>query len=205
MSTAMESRTSLDLVLVASHFGKLGGDGADVNEDGVVNIQDLELVAEAFGNAAASPPIRADGRETLTAEDVRRWLADAKKLEMTDSTMNRGIIVLERLLTALTKESSIPTETALLPNYPNPFNPETSIPYQLKEAADIRLTVYDVHGQVVRTLAAGFQSAGVYRNRDRAAYWDGRNERGEPVATGVYFCTLSAGDFSTTRRMLVGK
>ena len=195
----------LDLVLVASHFGELGGDGADINEDGVVNIQDLELVAEAFGNAAASPPIRADGRETLTAEDVRRWLADAKKLEMTDSTMNRGIIVLERLLTALTKESSIPTETALLPNYPNPFNPETWIPYLLKEAADVKLTVYGVQGRVVRTLAAGFQSAGVYRSRDRAAYWDGRNERGESVATGVYFCTLAAGDFSTTRRMLVGK
>ena len=194
----------LDLVLVASHFGKLRQDGADVNGDGVANLKDLELVADALGDAAA-PSSHAGGRGALTAEDVKKWLNDAKQLETADPTVQRGIITLERLLTALTRQTYIPTETALLPNYPNPFNPETSIPYQLKEAADIRLTVYDVHGQVVRTLAAGFQSAGVYRNRDRAAYWDGRNERGEPVATGVYFCTLSAGDFSTTRRMLVGK
>ena len=194
----------LDLVLVASHFGKLRQDGADVNGDGVANLKDLELVADALGDAAA-PSSHAGGRGALTAEDVKKWLNDAKQLETADPIVQRGIITLERLLTALTRQTYIPTETALLPNYPNPFNPETSIPYQLKEAADIRLTVYDVHGQVVRTLAAGFQSAGVYRNRDRAAYWDGRNERGEPVATGVYFCTLSAGDFSTTRRMLVGK
>ena len=124
---------------------------------------------------------------------------------MTDPTVRRGIIALERLLTALTEESRIPAETALLPNYPNPFNPETWIPYQLKEAADVNLAVYDVHGQVVRRLAVGYRPAGMYRSRDRAAYWDGRNERGESVATGVYFCTLAAGNFRASRRMLVGK
>ena len=195
----------LDLVLVAADFGKLEQDGADINGDGVVNLLDLELVADAFGNAAASPPSHAGGRGTVTAEDVREWLAHAKALVTTDPTVRRGIIVLERLLTALTKESSIPTETVLLPNYPNPFNPETWIPYLLKDAADIRLTVYDVYGRAVRTLAVGFQPAGVYRSRDRAAYWDGRNENGEPVATGVYFCTLAGGDFRATRRMLIGK
>ena len=195
----------LDLVLVAAHLGELGGGGADINGDGVVDLHDLELVAGAFGNAAISPPIRANGLEALTAEVVRRWLADAEKLEMTDPTVRRGIIALERLLTALTEESRIPAETALLPNYPNPFNPETWIPYQLKEAADVNLAVYDVHGQVVRRLAVGYRPAGMYRSRDRAAYWDGRNERGESVATGVYFCTLAAGDFRASRRMLVGK
>jgi len=100
---------------------------------------------------------------------------------------------------------STPTSTTLLPNYPNPFNPETWIPYQLKEAAEVKLMLYDVRGRVVRRLAIGNQPAGVYRSRDRAAYWDGRNERGQFVATGVYFCTLAAGDFSATRRMLVGK
>ena len=104
-----------------------------------------------------------------------------------------------------TESPRLPTDPALLPNYPNPFNPETWIPYQLKEAADVRLTVYDVHGQAVRRLAVGYQQPGVYRSRDRAAYWDGRNERGEPVAAGVYFCTLAAGDFRASRRMLVGK
>ena len=100
---------------------------------------------------------------------------------------------------------STPASTALLPNYPNPFNPETWIPYQLGAPAEVMLTIHDVHGRMVRTLAIGYQPAGVYRSQDRAAYWDGRNERGEPVATGVYFCTLVAGDFRATRRMLVGK
>ena len=101
--------------------------------------------------------------------------------------------------------SLVPTETALLPNYPNPFNPETWIPYQLKRPADVTLAIYDLNGQTVRTLVAGYQPAGVYRSRERAAYWDGRNEMGETVANGVYFYTLTAGDFTATRKMLVSK
>ena len=195
----------LDLVLVAAEFGQLGGDGADINGDGVVNLLDLELIAGAFGNAAASPPSRAGRREALTVEDIRAWLVDAAELESTNPTVQRGIFALERLLTALSQSPSLPLETALLPNYPNPFNPETWIPYQLKEAADVTLTIHGVTGREVRTLAVGYQPAGQYQSRDRAAYWDGRNERGELVATGIYFYTLSAGDFSATRRMLVGK
>ena len=99
----------------------------------------------------------------------------------------------------------IPVETALLPNYPNPFNPETWIPYQLEKPSEVSLTIYDMKGQAVRTLEVGHQPAGAYRSRSRAAYWDGRNEMGETVANGVYFCTLSAGDFTATRKMLVGK
>ena len=197
----------LDLVLVASHFGRLGQDGADVNGDGVVDLKDLELelVADALGDAAASPSSHAGGRETLMAEDVRKWLADAEGLERTDPTVQRGIITLERLLTALTRQTYIPTETALLPNYPNPFNPETWIPYQLQVPADVTLTIHDVHGGTVQTLEIGHQPAGLYQSRGRAAYWDGRNQYGEPVATGIYFCTLTADDFTTTRRMLVNK
>jgi len=99
----------------------------------------------------------------------------------------------------------IPEDTALLPNYPNPFNPETWLPYQLKHPADVTLAIYDLNGQTVRTLEVGHQPAGVYYSRNRAAYWDGRNWQGETVANGVYFYTLSAGDFSATRKMLVGK
>ena len=98
-----------------------------------------------------------------------------------------------------------PLESALLPNYPNPFNPETWIPYQLKKPAEVSLTIFSMKGQAIRTLAVGHQPAGMYRNRERAAYWDGRNEMGERMGNGVYFCTLSAGDFSATRKMVVGK
>ena len=99
----------------------------------------------------------------------------------------------------------IPEETALLPNYPNPFNPETWIPYQLAKPVDVTLTIYGIDGQVVRQLALGHQAAGVYRNRSRAAYWDGKNEVGEPVASGLYFYTLTAGEFNATRKMLIAK
>ena len=98
-----------------------------------------------------------------------------------------------------------PRETALLPNYPNPFNPETWIPYQLAKPADVTLHIYAVDGSLVRMLSLGHKGVGIYRNRNRAAYWDGRNELGEPIASGVYFYTLTAGDFNATRKMLIRK
>ena len=100
---------------------------------------------------------------------------------------------------------TIPKTTALLPNYPNPFNPETWVPYQLAAAADVTLTIYAADGTLVRTLALGHRAAGVYQSKSRAAYWNGRNELGEPVASGIYFYTLTAGDFSATGKMLVRK
>ena len=99
----------------------------------------------------------------------------------------------------------IPETTTLLPNYPNPFNPETWIPYQLAKPANVTLTIYDINGHVVRELDLGHQRAGVYQSRKRAAYWDGRNTVGEPVASGVYFYALTAGDFTATRKMLIWK
>ena len=99
----------------------------------------------------------------------------------------------------------IPVETALFPNYPNPFNPETWIPYQLAEATDVTLTIYDVRGRKVRRLALGHRPTGVYRSRGRAAHWDGRNQIGEKVATGLYFYTLTAGEFNATGKMLIQK
>ena len=99
----------------------------------------------------------------------------------------------------------IPEMTSLLPNYPNPFNPETWIPYQLAEPADVAVRIYDIHGHVVRDLDLGHQRAGMYHTRSRAASWDGRNAQGEPVASGVYFYTLKAGEFTATRKMLIRK
>ena len=103
------------------------------------------------------------------------------------------------------KPLRIPEETSLLPNYPNPFNPETWIPYQLANPADVTLTIYDIKGHVVRDLDLGHQRAGMYHSRSRAAYWDGRNQIGEPVASGLYFYRLKAGDFVATRKMLIRK
>ena len=98
-----------------------------------------------------------------------------------------------------------PDETHLFTNYPNPFNPETWIPYQLSAPAGVSVSIYDVQGRLIRTLTLGHQPAGVYQSKERAAYWDGRNALGERVASGLYFYTLTAGDFTATRKMLIRK
>ena len=96
-------------------------------------------------------------------------------------------------------------KTSLLTNYPNPFNPETWIPYQLARAANVSISIHAADGAEVRMLDLGHRPAGLYLQRSRAAYWDGRNTLGEEVASGIYFYTLSAGDFTTTRRMLISR
>ena len=98
-----------------------------------------------------------------------------------------------------------PQVTTLLANYPNPFNPETWIPYHLATAGNVQIRISDVRGDVVRSLALGHQAVGHYTSRSRAAYWDGRNDLGESVASGVYFYTLTVGDFSATRKLLILK
>ena len=191
----------LDLVFVASELGKIGADLAgDVNGDEIVNILDLVLVAGMFGDAAAAPSWRPQALETLTAAKVRKWLNDVSTLEVDDAIMRRGIRVLEQLLVSLE-----PTETVLLANYPNPFNPETWIPYRLAEDAFVTLTIYDLTGRVVRMLDVGHQIAAVYERQSKAIHWDGRNEFGERVGSGVYFYYLSAGDYSATRKMVILK
>ncbi len=94
---------------------------------------------------------------------------------------------------------------AVLQNYPNPFNPETWIPYQLAAPAEVTLHIYTASGALIRTLAVGHRPAGIHTHQGDAVHWDGKNEFGEPVASGVYFYTLSAGNFRATRKMLIQK
>ena len=140
-----------DLVRVASAFGDTGENlAADVNADGVVDIADLVAVAGAFGNEIAAAPEPPDTAALLSEGEVRQWLEQARLLRLTDPVSQRGILILEQLLTAFR-----PTETALLPNYPNPFNPETWIPFHLAEDADVQFTIYDADGTVRK--ANGFR------------------------------------------------
>ena len=196
-----------DLVEVARNYGKTVGAGAnrraDVNNDGKVDVDDILAVIEAV-DAAAAPALTQEDIETggLQAADVQGWIHEAKQANADPA----GIAALERLLTLLSRRDlPVPKETGLLANYPNPFNPETWIPYQLSEAAEVTVTIHASDGKLVRTLELGQVSAGVYSEKDRAAYWDGQNEQGEPVASGVYFYTLKAGEFSATRKMVIRK
>ena len=189
-----------DLVLVAGRLGQTGQSDADINGDGVVNLFDLITVASALGNAAAAPSLTSQTPAILTAAKVEDWLTQVQRMALTDPVYLRGIAVLEQLLAALT-----PKEMTLLPNYPNPFNPETWIPYHLAHAADVQVTIYDTKGVMVRRLVLGHQSAGYYTVQSKAAYWDGRNEFGERVASGVYFYQLQAGEDTAVRRMVILK
>ena len=194
-----------DLVEVARNYGKTVGAGAnrkaDVNNDGKVDVDDILAVIKAV-DAAAAPSLAQEGPNlTVTATAVRQWLRDAKEANADPA----GIAALERLLAALTRVETPPRETVLLANYPNPFNPETWIPYQLSEAAAVTVTIHASNGKLVRALELGQVAAGVYSDKDRAAYWDGRNAAGESVASGVYFYTLTAGDFKATRKMVIRK
>ena len=139
----------------------------------------LEVSARPANSKIGVKPLR----YTVTAYDVRQSLIELPELVAYE----------------------IPRETELLSNYPNPFNPETWIPYRLAADAFVTLTIYDKVGRVVRTLDVGRRIAAVYENRSKAIYWDGKNDIGEQVVSGVYFYHLSAGDYSATRKMVILK
>ena len=220
----------IDLVMVALFYGTQVPDGvslpADVNADGSVNILDLTAVAQGIDAQADTHGLSLVAVEAallaaaeldriaeapagvgnpsqhlrhITYQNVAEALADAKHLGHSVSA------VLKELLHLLTEMREIPDTTALLPNYPNPFNPETWIPYHLATDAAVILTIHDARGVLVRELTLGYQTAGVYESRARAAYWDGKNALGESVASGVYFYTLTAGEFTATRKLLIMK
>ena len=189
----------LDLILVAQQLGRRvpAGSPVDINGDGVVSILDLIRVAQGIAGSPAAP---AAGAKSVDAAMIEAWIAHARLEDDGSVAFKQGIENLQNLLASL-----IPEETALLRNYPNPFNPETWIPYQLAESAEVTLTIYDMNGQLVQRLEVGHQAAGMYQSRSRAVYWDGRNQLGESVASGLYFYTLTTGDFTATRRMLILK
>ena len=191
-----------DLLLVTIALGQkpLENPRTDVNGDGVVDGKDAALVAEHLGEGDAPAAPYSIGTADLTPETVMQALDILRAADDGSLTFQRGIVKLEQLLALF-----IPVKTALFANYPNPFNPETWIPYQLAEHADVTLHIYSIDGKLIRTLAIGYQPAGLYQYRSRAVYWDGRNALGEPVASGVYFYTLTAGAFTATRRMLILK
>jgi len=175
-----------DLVYVARRVGAdvVADETADIDGDGEVTIRDLLYVAAAMRRAGAAPSRRALGTDAarfvaggISAEEFARLIA---------SVMPYG-------------------RTRLLPNYPNPFNPETWIPFDLAEAADVIIRIYDARGIPVRTLKLGRRSAQAYHTRDEAAYWNGTNDVGEPVTSGVYVYELRVGEHREMRRMVVRK
>ncbi|MBM3241627.1 T9SS type A sorting domain-containing protein [Candidatus Poribacteria bacterium] len=156
--------------------------------------------AAAFADLNRNHVVQTGDRLELTVRNrTGEVVSDTLTYTVTPETIRQAF------LPVTLKNIEIPRQNLLLQNYPNPFNPETWIPYQLREPADVMIRIYNTQGQLVRTLDLGQRAAGFYLGRTRAAYWDGHNDTGEKVASGIYFYQLQAGDFSATRRMLVLK
>lgn len=173
---------------------------ADVNRDGIVDIIDLLLVAAHYGESiidTAPVPFSISLQHVDTFGDL---LLEARNVDDNSEIILKGIANLETLMNSIE-----PKESVLLPNFPNPFNPETWIPYDLVEDAHVHFKIYNSKGETIRTLNVGFQTAGAYRSTSRAAHWDGRNSSGELVSSGVYFYTIHAGKMKSTRQMVVKK
>jgi len=99
----------------------------------------------------------------------------------------------------------IPVVSALAQNYPNPFNPDTWIPYELAEASNVKISIYDIQGRLVRIIDLGHREIDQYFTKEKAAYWDGRNNLGEKTSSGIYFYQIQAGDFKSVRKMVILK
>ena len=185
-----------DSLLVAENFGEYVASeragNPDVNRNGVVDIEDFELVeAQTAATTQAAP---------TNPRTLQSLIEHLKTLDNNDPIFQRSLQALESRLVAL-----VPKTTALLPNYPNPFNPETWIPYHLGTDNNVTIFIYDMSGRLIRSLEIGNQRAGYYTTRNRAAYWDGMNNVGERVASGIYFYQLQAGNVSLLQKMVILK
>ena len=220
--TAAAPSTVLTGIEVGDTTPVLGLRGAIVDEGTGVNQVGLRVTVKNLSTrravAAVTGPDEAGYRLTVVDIETGRAAQIGDVLEISAQSPNLFIGVKPLRYTVTTEDVKqsliqlpelvayeIPAETQLLANYPNPFNPETWIPYRLAEDAFVTLTIYDLNGQSVRTIDVGHQTAAVYENRSKAVYWDGRNGLGEQVASGVYFYHLSAGKFSATRKMVILK
>ena len=195
-----------DKLYITNAWGKvqqMNLDGTAFRSNLITGLQSpMDLAVDSPGRKVYWTEQGSLRRADLTGENVQDVVTGSgsiASLVLGTMPVERGVAAAPAAVAASSQKN------ALLANYPNPCNPETWIPYQLSEAADVTLTIYAVNGHVVRQLALGHQPAGIYQSRSRAAYWDGRNQFGEAIASGVYFYTLTVGDFTATRKMLIRK
>ena len=193
---AKDKALVLDAVIAGTYIAKY-----DVNDDKKLDILDYVRVDVASDAGAASAPSLLGTK--FTAREVDRL---QEQIDLLIATGDRSpaaiktLIYLQQLIVM-----ARPEKTQLLANYPNPFNPETWIPYELATDTEVRITIYNAQGVVIRTLLLGQQSAGYYTDRERAAYWDGRNALGEQVASGIYFYQFETDEMSSMRKMVILK
>ena len=194
-----------DLVMVAGQFGKNGtGLSGDVNGDSGVNIFDLVMVAGQFGKSAvAAAPTLLTKELTFNFQQKRSIQLAMVELEDMPVRSEAEELVFSLLIAMLPER--LPEQTQLLSNYPNPFNPETWIPFELSQDSKVSVTIYNVAGTPIRNISVGYLQAGSYVSQLKSVYWDGKSDTGERVSSGTYFYQIRAGDYTETRKMVILK
>ena len=175
-----------------------------------IDNQTGRIVGATYVRKATKKGINASGTLATVIFEVKDFnISGATRLRLSNVNLADADA---RLIKAVTKSTLLNWEELLMPeksrslqNYPNPFNPETWLPYQLAKEAGVTIRIFNIQGQLIRTLNIGPRETGLYLSKERAAYWNGRNEFGESVASGMYYYSIRAGDFTAARKMLLVK
>ena len=176
---------------------------ADVSGNSNISAYDAALILQyCVGLITKFPADTPAAAPALDQKSEDKLLAEAVAQLETVSLSNEQNRILEQLKLLVFNKLVSPC-TSLLQNFPNPFNPETWIPYTLTEGVHVTIEIYNATGTLVRTLDLGYKDAGYYLEKNKAAYWNGRNNVGETVSSGVYFYRLKAGDFTATKKLVV--
>lgn len=203
--TAYDAALVLQYVVGSKNLSEGQLKAADVTGNGSITALDAALILQYTVGLITQFPV-----QTQNAAPVLAAKSEADALMKVITQLDAVVLnreqkqVLEQLKSLVFKKS-LPKHTVLFQNFPNPFNPDTWLPYQLAQDAYVTINIYNVRGQLVRTLNLGNQNAGVYMTKDKAAYWNGKDGFGEKMASGVYFYTLQAGDFRAIRKMVIVK
>lgn len=209
----------LDLLVIIVHFGENPptNPNADVNKDGIVDMKDLVYVIDII--EGGSDDVAAPQQSFLSKTTTNKIVTDLASLsdieialfhtfyekieDLSDNSTHINYV--KMFFKDLLMSSNVPIITKLYANYPNPFNPETWIPYQLAEDSQVTIRIYNTAGKIVRTLFSGHQMKGFYISREKAAYWDGKNKLGEAASSGLYFYELATPTKTYTKRLVILK
>lgn len=195
-----------DIAVIAKNFGQSvsGKNEADVNGDGVIDILDLAIVCKHFNDSpvAAAPSLISQKLNDDQLKTIKNLYKQINNIPSDEPDVIMAKEIIGNLIAYNTPKIA---ESQLLQNYPNPFNPETWIPYKLSKPGDVSISIYSMSGQLVRKIDLGHQEIGDYSERDKAVYWDGKNEAGEEVSSGIYFYSIKSGDFSSVKKMIISR